>query len=135
MENKRPLRIALIGCGRIGNRHANHISSQAELVAVCDIDEASRKALASEYNCPEYASLEDFINAGLKVDLVSICTPNGLHSAQSIVCLEAGYHVLCEKPLGIDVYQCGEMLKAAEKSNKRLFAIKQNRFNPCLLYT
>jgi len=130
MEIKSSLRIALIGCGRIGNRHAEHIQRQAQLVAVCDTDKSKREALSQKMKCASFASLDDFLTSKPEVDLISICTPNGLHSEQSIACLEAGYHVLCEKPLGIDVYQCGEMLKAAEKSNRRLFAIKQNRFNP-----
>lgn len=54
----------------------------------------------------------------------------GLHAAHSIQALNAGFHVLCEKPLANKVTDCGEMIKAAERANKRLFAIKQNRFNP-----
>ncbi len=63
-------------------------------------------------------------------DLVAICSPNGLHAEHSIAALRAGKHVLCEKPMGISVYECGEMIKAAEHSNRRLFVVKQNRFNP-----
>ena len=63
-------------------------------------------------------------------DVISICSPNGLHAEHSITSLNAGFNVLCEKPMAINVHDCGEMIKAAEKNNKRLFAIKQNRFNP-----
>ena len=63
-------------------------------------------------------------------DVISICSPNGFHAQHSIKALNAGFHVLCEKPLAISVQDCGEMIKAAEKANRRLFAIKQNRFNP-----
>ena len=54
----------------------------------------------------------------------------GLHATHTIQALRAGCHVLCEKPMAINVHDCGEMIKEAEKANKRLFAIKQNRFNP-----
>jgi len=64
------------------------------------------------------------------IDVVSVCSPNGLHAAHSIKVLQAGFHVLCEKPMAIHAQDCGEMIQAAEKSNKRLFAIKQNRYNP-----
>ena len=70
------------------------------------------------------------LEAGHDLDVVSICTPNGLHAKHSIQSLRAGYNVLCEKPMAITVNDCGEMIKAAESANKRLFAIKQNRFNP-----
>ncbi len=64
------------------------------------------------------------------VEVVSICTPNGLHAMHSIAALRAGRHVLCEKPMAINVHDCGEMIKEAEKANRRLFIVKQNRFNP-----
>jgi UDP-N-acetyl-2-amino-2-deoxyglucuronate dehydrogenase len=64
------------------------------------------------------------------IDVVAVCSPNGLHSIHSIEALKAGYHVLCEKPMGLTVQECGDMIQAAERSNKRLFAIKQNRYNP-----
>ena len=64
------------------------------------------------------------------MDVITICSPNGLHAEHSIKSLDAGFHVLCEKPMAINVHDCGEMIKAAERNNKRLFAIKQNRFNP-----
>jgi UDP-N-acetyl-2-amino-2-deoxyglucuronate dehydrogenase len=53
-----------------------------------------------------------------------------LHAVHTIKSLNAGFHVLCEKPMAINVHDCGLMIQAAEKNNKRLFAIKQNRFNP-----
>ncbi len=65
-----------------------------------------------------------------RCDVISICSPNGLHASHSILALKAGSHVLCEKPMAISVYDCGEMIKAAENANRRLFIVKQNRFNP-----
>jgi len=124
------LNIGIIGCGRIGNRHAKHIATYGKLVAVCDIDSEKRKSLSEEYDCDSFSNIDELLNSGLDIDVVAICTPNGLHAEHSIKSLNSGFHVLCEKPLGISVDECGEMLKAAEKNNKRLFAIKQNRFNP-----
>jgi UDP-N-acetyl-2-amino-2-deoxyglucuronate dehydrogenase len=127
---KSNIRIGLIGCGRIAQRHAEHIIKNGILVAVCDIEIDKANNLAKKYNAKPYYSIENFLIDASEVDLVAICTPNGLHAEHSIKCLNAGIHVLCEKPMAISVYDCGEMLKAAEKNNRRLFAIKQNRFNP-----
>ena len=127
---KSNLKFALIGCGRIANRHAEHIDSIAELQAVCDVVKEKADALAEKHNAKAYYSVEDLLANESGVDVVSICTPNGLHAQHSIQALKAGYHVLCEKPLATNVHDCGDMIKAAEQANKRLFAIKQNRFNP-----
>jgi UDP-N-acetyl-2-amino-2-deoxyglucuronate dehydrogenase len=121
---------ALVGCGRIAQRHAEHIKNNGTLLAVCDVDQQRAEALGSQYNARVFTSVEFMLSAGLPIDVVSICSPNGLHAKHSIQCLNAGYHVLCEKPLAINVHDCGEMIKAAERNNRRLFAIKQNRFNP-----
>lgn len=124
------LKLAIIGCGRIGKRHAEHINNKCKLVAVCDVVQANADALASAYKAKAFYDLNDLLNSKLDIDVVSVCTPNGLHASHTIESLNAGYNVLCEKPLAINVNDCGEMIKAAEKNNKRLFVIKQNRFNP-----
>jgi len=124
------LRFALIGCGRIANRHAEHINNFAQLVAVCDVDKEKADTLAEQYGAKAYYSLEDLLANEKDIDVASICTPNGLHAQHSITSLKAGVHVLCEKPLATNVHDCGDMIKTAEMYNKRLFAIKQNRFNP-----
>jgi UDP-N-acetyl-2-amino-2-deoxyglucuronate dehydrogenase len=123
-------KFAIIGCGRIAQRHAEHIYNLGELVAVCDIVNEKAIALSSKYNANSYTNIDDLLAAEKTVDVIAICSPNGLHATHTIAALNAGYHVLCEKPMAISVYDCGEMIKAAEKANKRLFAIKQNRFNP-----
>lgn len=124
------VKFAIVGCGRIAQRHAKHINTYGELVAVCDvvIDKASK--LASEYSAKAFGSIEELLNANLQIDVVSVCSPNGLHAEHSIMALNSGYNVLCEKPMAISVSDCGRMINAAEKNNRRLFAIKQNRFNP-----
>ena len=124
------IKFAIVGCGRIAQRHAEHIQNNGVLEAVCDVIQERADALAKQYEAKAFYSVEDFISADLDIDVVAICSPNGLHAAHSIVALKAGYHVLCEKPLGLSVQECGDMIKTAEQMNKRLFAIKQNRFNP-----
>lgn len=126
---KSKLKFAIIGCGRIGSRHAEHINNQATLVGVCDVEVTKAKQLAEQYETNAFGSVEEMLRE-TDCDVVSICTPNGLHATHTIQALKAGNHVLCEKPMAISVYDCGEMIKAAENANKRLFIVKQNRFNP-----
>jgi predicted dehydrogenase len=129
MENNKVI-FGIIGCGRIAERHAEHITRLGSLVSVCDVVKDKADYFAQKFGATAYYSVAELLDAKNKLDVISICSPNGLHATHSIQSLRAGYNVLCEKPLAISVADCGEMLNAAEKSNKRLFAIKQNRFNP-----
>lgn len=131
MDKIKKIRFGIVGCGRIANRHAEHIFNNGQLVAVCDIDKANADFLGEKYSSRIYYDIETMLlTEKNNIDVVSICSPNGLHAQHSISSLNAGFHVLCEKPMAINVNDCGEMIKAAEANNKRLFAIKQNRFNP-----
>ena len=124
------IQFAIIGCGRIAQRHAEHINKFGKLVAVCDVVKEKADAMAKQYNATAYYNTADLLANEKDIDVVSVCSPNGLHAQHSIQSLKAGFHVLCEKPMAISVNDCGEMIKTAERYNKRLFAIKQNRFNP-----
>jgi len=125
------IRFGIIGCGRIANRHAKHIANNGQLAATCDIDIEKAGNLADEYGCNAWSDTEKFLteNKG-KMDVVSVCSPNGLHAKHTIAALRHGYHVLCEKPMAISVEDCGNMINEAERANRRLFIVKQNRFNP-----
>lgn len=124
------VKFLLVGSGRIAQRHAEHIHALGSLVAVCDIVPQKAEQLAEKYNCKWYDNIDSMLSSEKSADVVSICSPNGLHAEHSIKSLKANFHVLCEKPMAISVADCGEMLNVAEKMNRRLFAIKQNRFNP-----
>jgi UDP-N-acetyl-2-amino-2-deoxyglucuronate dehydrogenase len=121
---------AIIGCGRIAQRHAEQMIKHGNLVAVCDTIPAKADELALLYNAKAYYSIEELLEAETGLDLVTICTPNGLHASHSIKALEAGNHVLCEKPLCIAVEDGKLMIATAEKAGKKLFVVKQNRYNP-----
>lgn len=127
---ERKIGFAIVGCGRIAQRHAEHIAKFGKLIASCDIVKEKSDVFRDTYGAKSYGSLDELLVNLEGIDVVSICSPNGLHAEHAIKCLNSGVHVLCEKPLSISVNDCGEMIKAAEKNNKRLFAIKQNRFNP-----
>lgn len=125
------INFAIIGCGRIAQRHGEHINNNGNLVAVCDINKEKADLLAKKYDAKAFYSVDEMLNSDdLNIDVVSVCSPNGLHACHSIESLKSGHHVLCEKPMAINLSDCGDMIQVAEKANKRLFAIKQNRFNP-----
>src|SRR3954462_5690892 len=124
------LKFAIVGCGRIGNRHAEHINNVGVLQAVFDIEKEGAQAIGEKYQANVYTSIEELLEKEKGIDVVAVCSPNGLHAVHSIASLNAGFNVICEKPMAIDVQDCGEMIKASEKIDKRLFAVKQNRFNP-----
>jgi len=124
------INFAIVGCGRIAQRHAEHISKRGKLIAVCDVVAENANAMAESYGAVAYTEYEEMLKNETTIDVVAVCSPNGLHAIHSIEALKAGYHVLCEKPMGLTVQECGDMIQAAERANKRLFAIKQNRYNP-----
>lgn len=121
---------AIVGCGRIARRHAEQIKRVGTLAAVCDIDYTAADELSRVFGARPYYSIESLLASEPGLDVVSICTPNGLHAQHSILALKAGCHVLCEKPLSISVSDAREMIEAAQQSGKMLFVVKQNRFNP-----
>ena len=124
------LNFAIVGCGRIAERHAEQIARLATLTAVCDIIESRANKIGQKYGSKVYNNIDDLLLKEKGIDVVSICTPNGLHAEHSIKVFRKGFHVLCEKPMAISVFDCGEMIKEAERANKRLFIVKQNRYNP-----
>ncbi|MCU0362796.1 MAG: Gfo/Idh/MocA family oxidoreductase [Bacteroidales bacterium] len=124
------LKFALAGCGRIAERHAEHIARSGILTAVCDIDYHKAQRLAEKYGARAWSTLDELLQNEKDIDVMSVCTPNGNHAEHSIKALRRGIHVLCEKPMAISVFDCGEMIKEAERANRRLFIVKQNRYNP-----
>lgn len=124
------LKFALLGCGRIGERHAEQIQHIGILQAVCDNVSSKATKTGQKYGSKIYSDYDELLQNENDLDVVSVCTPNGLHAEHSIKAFRKGIHVLCEKPMAINVYDCGEMIKEAEKANKRLFVVKQNRYNP-----
>ncbi len=124
------LRFAIVGCGKIAGRHARQALRVGTLAAVCDTDLRRAEALAAETGARAYGSLEELLAEAHTLDVASICTPNYLHAEQSIQCLQKGLHVLCEKPLAIRSEDARRMVDAAARHQRKLFVVKQNRYNP-----
>lgn len=120
----------IVGCGRIARRHAEQIIKIGKLVAVCDVIYENADELAKEYNCNLYTSLEELLHREPSINIICVCTPNGLHAKHSIQALNAHKNVLCEKPLAIHSVDARMMIAAANRADKKLFVVKQNRYNP-----
>jgi len=125
------IRFAVVGSGHIGNRHAQMVLNNpgAELVAMCDT--RAKKDLALEpFDVPFYADIDEMLAKEENIDVVCICTPNGLHSEQAIKALDHGIHVVCEKPMGLSKARCEEVIFKSLKMNRRVFCVMQNRYSP-----
>jgi predicted dehydrogenase len=128
------LRLGIIGCGGIANvKHFPALkvfSDQVDLVHFCDIDEARAVKAAGEYGTPDAHVTPDYTQllADDTIDAVHVLTPNVSHSAITVAALEAGKHVLCEKPMAINYAEAKLMLDAARRTGKLLTIGYQNRF-------
>ena len=130
MEKK--VSFAVIGCGHIGKRHAEMIMRlpDAVLAALCDIKEKDTLQLESYASVPFFNSMDELLAAGLKIDVVCIATPNGLHAAQALKAIEAQKHVVIEKPLALTKADCEKVIFKALQMHKQVFCVMQNRYSP-----
>ena len=127
-------KILIIGCGNIGSRHIMHASKLADIIGVCDTDKEKANQFAEQYNTKAFYDMHSALETCSTIDLVSICTPNGLHAAHSILALENGANVLCEKPMAISTASATKMIETAQAYQKKLYVVKQNRYNPPIEY-
>ncbi|HWK05455.1 MAG TPA: Gfo/Idh/MocA family oxidoreductase [Puia sp.] len=124
------LNFAIIGCGAIGSRHAIQVAALGKLQAVCDIVEERACGLGKKHDAAVYNRVEDLLRSEKELDILAVCTPNGMHAEHTIQALRAGLHVICEKPMALHAADCRQMIEEAEKRDRQLFIVKQNRFNP-----
>lgn len=126
-----PVRVALVGCGRISKNHLEAIArvEGLQLVSVADRDRARATAVGEQQGVPAFGSLEEML-AAVPSDLVSICTPSGLHPQHGAIAARAGRHVLTEKPMAISLAAADELVQACDQAGVHLFVVKQNRLNP-----
>ena len=128
------IRFGVLGLGHIGKRHAQSIGANPHtlLVSMADIRSCSDCG-ADEYleeNVSWCESLDELLAHSNDLDIVSICTPNGLHAEQAIAILNAGLHVVLEKPIALSVEDAEKIKAASDASGKHVFCVMQNRFSP-----
>jgi UDP-N-acetyl-2-amino-2-deoxyglucuronate dehydrogenase len=131
MSIQRKIRFAVVGCGHIGKRHAEMVARnpEAELVALCDTADRSLLAIDS-FNVPFFSSLDELLSSKLEIDVVCVCTPNGLHASQSIAILNNAKHVVCEKPMALTKADCEAVIFKSLQMSKQVFCVMQNRYSP-----
>ncbi|MBV7332056.1 Gfo/Idh/MocA family oxidoreductase [Chloroflexi bacterium TSY] len=129
----RPLRIGFVDLGNIATKR--HLTPYTEIpdvkiAALCDLDEEALANTSRKYGVPEshcYVDFHDMI-ANAELDAVEVCTPNHFHAAPTIAALEAGKHVLCQKPMATTIKDAEKMVTAAEQSRRKLGVIYMQRF-------
>jgi len=132
-------RVGIIGCGGIANgKHMPALKKlpNVQMAAFCDIvPERAQKACEDfgAAGAKVYSDFKALVAAG-GLDAVHVCTPNKSHAPISIACLDAGMHVMCEKPMAKTTAEAKAMVEAARRSGKKLSIGYQNRFRPDSLY-
>ena len=128
------LKFALIGCGRISQKHFEAISEieNAEIVACSDLIEERAKESAKQYNIPNvYLNYIDMLDKE-DIDAVIICTPSGLHSEIGIEVAKHGKDIISEKPISVNLKDADRLIKECDRNHVNLFVVKQNRLNPMM---
>lgn len=127
------VKIGVIGCGGIANgKHLPALSQieEVEFAAFCDIIEKRAQKAKEEYgnvNSKVFKDYEEML-ASTKLDVVHVLTPNNTHKTISVAAMEAGNHVMCEKPMAKTSEEARQMIEASEKAGKKLTIGYQNRF-------
>ena len=136
---KKLIRVGIIGCGGIAN--GKHMPSLAkvencDMVAFCDIIPERAQTAAEKFGTPDAKVYTDYkeLLKDESIDVVHVCTPNRSHSFITVDALEAGKHVMCEKPMAINSAEAKKMLDAAERTGKLLSIGYQSRFRPDSVY-
>jgi len=128
------IEFAVCGFGRIGKRHSK-ITNEfegAHLNSIIDIrNDVKEEVDELGYTAKVYNHLEDFLESDDgETNVVTIATPNGLHAPLALQALDAGYHVVIEKPMALAKKDCEDIIFKALKANRQVFVVKQNRYSP-----
>jgi len=128
--------IGLVGCGVISVAHLNayELMPDVEVIAVCDVVESLAAQKAKEYNVKSYYTSLDEMLRDEEIDLIDVCVPTIFHRDVSIKALEAGKHVICEKPIAATLKQADDMIEAAKRSNRFLLIGQSDRFLPLTIH-
>ncbi|MCL2364852.1 MAG: Gfo/Idh/MocA family oxidoreductase [Defluviitaleaceae bacterium] len=128
------IHVAIVGCGNISSAHLKSymlFPNRCKIVALVDIIPAKAQAKKDQLNLAEatvFDSVTDLLNSGIKVDLVSNCTPPFEHAPIAIACMNAGINVLGEKPMATCLAECDAIIAAEERNGVFFAAGAQNRY-------
>ncbi len=126
------IKFAVIGCGHIGKRHAEMIrrNEEGDLVAMCDVRSKEDCGLENFEGISFYQSADEMLRHHPEIDVVNVCSPNGLHAEHSLKALEFQKHVVCEKPMAINKADCEKVIYKALQVSRNVFGVMQNRYSP-----
>jgi predicted dehydrogenase len=133
MSSATLIRVALLGCGRIAHVHAGYLRQvpEVEFVGACDLDPACRERFTARWQLPTFADVEELI-AAAEPHVVHVLTPPATHAKLTIELLEAGLHVLVEKPMALTVSDADARVAAAYRTG-RVLTVDHNRwFDPVM---
>ena len=135
----RLIKVGIIGCGGIANgKHMPSLARVAdcEMIAFCDIIPERAEKAAKDFGTPDAKVYTDYkeLLKNEDIEVVHVCTPNRSHSFITVDALEAGKHVMCEKPMAINSAEAKKMLDAAARTGKKLSIGYQSRFRPDSTY-
>ena len=125
------LKFGIVGCGRIFKKHYEAVRDieNAELIAVCDINENKARDAGKMSGVPYYYNYDEMLSKEI-IDVVNILTPSGMHPMHTIdIVKKYKKHIVCEKPMALKLEDADEMIKVCDHYGKKLFIVKQNRFN------
>ena len=125
------MKFGIIGAGMIGHFHAKAITAMTggTLHSVFDLRQEAADKLAGEYGGNAYSDMAEFL-ADEELEIVTVGTPSGAHLEPSLAALNAGKHVICEKPLEITLERIDQLTAAAEANGKTIAAVLNRRFHP-----
>lgn len=125
------VKFAIAGCGHIARKHAEALANLegAKLIAVCDPDVERARAFAEEYQVEYYLDYRELL-ARADFEVVSICTPSGLHAPMGLEAARAGKHILLEKPMTLTLADADKLINGCREAGVKLGVIHQNRFKP-----
>lgn len=135
LKQKKRFKIAVVGCGKIAANHfkaIHELPHEYELVSICDTDPHTLQRAAEDLNIPSYRNLEKLLAEKNDLDLLTLCSPSGLHASQTKTIARHGKHIVTEKPMATRWADGIDMIKACDAANVKLFVVKQNRYQPAL---
>lgn len=131
----RKIKIGVVGCGKIAANHFSAITELAdelEFVSVCDSQADTLARAISQLGIEGYNNFPAMLKAHPELDLITLCSPSGLHAQQTIQAARNGKHVITEKPMATRWGDGIDMINACDQANVKLFVVKQNRYQPAL---
>lgn len=128
------IKIAILGYGHIGKKHAEMVAQNPNFELIALIDSKFAAEDTQNFSVPVFKSLQEFLGQEFSVDLIAVCTPNGLHFDQAKTIIESGISVIIEKPITLHSDEAIALESLAAEKKVHIFPVMQNRFSPPALW-